>query len=66
MRSLGKDLAAEAYSETDGVIEAIRRTAPGFVLGVQWHPEFLRPGDADVLDCTPILDSFLDAARAAA
>lgn len=64
VKTLGRDLAAEAVSQPDGVIEAIRRTAPGFVLGVQWHPEFHPPGDSSVLDCTPILDSFLAAARA--
>ena len=63
IKTLGRDLAAEAISQPDGVIEAIRRTAPGFVLGVQWHPEFHRPGDSTVLDCTPILDAFLTAAR---
>jgi gamma-glutamyl-gamma-aminobutyrate hydrolase PuuD len=63
IKGLGKDLAVEALSQPDGVVEAIRRTAPGFVMGVQWHPEFLRPGDTSVLDCTPLLDDFLAAAR---
>ncbi len=63
IKGLGRDLAAEAISQPDGVIEGIRRTAPGFVVGVQWHPEFHRPGDSSVLDCTPLLDAFLSAAR---
>lgn len=63
IKTLGRDLSAEALSQPDGVIEAIRHAGPGFVFGVQWHPEFHRPGDASVLDCTPVLDSFLSAAR---
>jgi putative glutamine amidotransferase len=30
---------------------------------VQWHPEFHPPGSPTLLDCTPILDEFLNAAR---
>lgn len=63
IKTLGRDLRAEAHSQPDGVVEAIRHSGTGFVLGVQWHPEFHRPGDATVLDCTPILDAFLTAAR---
>jgi putative glutamine amidotransferase len=37
---LGPDLAVEATAP-DGVIEAFRvRSAPGFAVGVQWHPEW--------------------------
>ena len=37
---LGAGLVIEAVAP-DGTIEAIRHvTAPGFALGVQWHPEF--------------------------
>jgi putative glutamine amidotransferase len=37
---LGTGLVTEAVAP-DGTIEAIRHaTAPGFTLGVQWHPEF--------------------------
>ena len=36
----GDGLAIEAYAE-DGTIEAVSLpTAPGFVLGLQWHPEW--------------------------
>ena len=62
IRQLGRGLAVDARAEPDGVIEAIRGTGPGFVLGVQWHPEFHAPGDDSVLDCTPILEEFLRAA----
>jgi putative glutamine amidotransferase len=62
IRQLGRGLAVEARSAPDGVVEAIRGNGPGFVLGVQWHPEFHAPGDDSVLDCAPILDEFLRAA----
>jgi putative glutamine amidotransferase len=64
-----KDLAAgfvvEARCPDDGLIEAIRRPGDSYVAGVQWHPEFHKPGDPHTLDDTPILKDFLDAARRA-
>jgi len=63
VKELGRDLAVEAVSGKDNVIEAVRYKKANFVMGVQWHPEFHRPGGPDLLDCTPILDSFLRAAR---
>lgn len=48
----------------DGVPEAIWRDAPGFVLGVQWHPEFHDGSDPTLLDADPMMRAFLDAARA--
>ncbi len=63
-----KDLApgfeAEAISPDDGVIEAIRRTDGPWVAAVQWHPEFHRP-ELGVVDDTPLLRDFLQAAREA-
>ncbi len=66
VKTLGRNLRVEAWSESDRVIEAIRGTGPSYVLGVQWHPEFHPPGDQSVLDSAPILDEFLRAARRAA
>ena len=44
VKSLGKDLVACQWSE-DGIIEAIHhKTLP--ILGVQWHPERWKSGDA--------------------
>jgi putative glutamine amidotransferase len=63
VKDLGRDLVIEAYSGRDNIVEAIRYKKAGFVMGVQWHPEFHRPGSAELLDCTPILDSFLRTAR---
>jgi len=63
-----KDLAAsfdaEARCPEDGLIEAIRRRRPGFVAGVQWHPEF-HNSDYGTFDDSALLRDFLDAARAA-
>lgn len=59
---LGRDLTIEAVSADDGIVEAVRYRKAPFVVGVQWHPEFHRTGD-ELLDCTPLLDHFLRAAR---
>lgn len=59
---LGRDIAVEATAE-DGTIEAIRWQGRSFVFGVQWHPEFHHSSGPDLLDCGPILDAFLSAAR---
>lgn len=63
---LGDGLVAEARCPQDGVVEAIRHTGPGFVLGLQWHPEFhLAAADSrqGLLDSGPIMQAFLQAAR---
>ncbi|TSE29719.1 putative glutamine amidotransferase [Tepidimonas thermarum] len=62
VKRLGRDLVVEATAP-DGIVEAIRHTGRGFVFGVQWHPEFHPPGDDALLDPTPMLDAFLEAAR---
>jgi gamma-glutamyl-gamma-aminobutyrate hydrolase PuuD len=63
VRELGRDLTIEAVSGEDNIVEAIRYQKAPFVVGLQWHPEFHRPGTPNLLDCTPILDHFLRAAR---
>jgi gamma-glutamyl-gamma-aminobutyrate hydrolase PuuD len=63
VKELGKDLAVEALSVPDGIIEAIRWKGTSFVFGVQWHPEFHDPQDGQLLDSTPLLLDFLAAAR---
>jgi putative glutamine amidotransferase len=63
VRNLGRDLTIEAVSGEDNIVEAIRYNKARFVMGLQWHPEFHRAGGAELLDCTPILDNFLRAAR---
>jgi putative glutamine amidotransferase len=59
VKRLGGELVVEARSTDDGVIEAIRWTGPGYVFGVQWHPEFHDPVDTTLLDGRAILLEFL-------
>lgn len=63
IKVLGKGLRVEARSAEDALIEAIRLEGKPYVLGLQWHPEFHSPGNPDLLNCNPILDEFLSAAR---
>jgi putative glutamine amidotransferase len=59
---LGEGLSVDAWSE-DGVPECIRATGSGFVVGVQWHPEFHDARFPHLMSGTPLLAAFLDAAR---
>jgi putative glutamine amidotransferase len=59
---LGDGLAVEARGE-DGVVEMVRGTGAGFLLGVQWHPEFHDGSEPDLLPADPLMQAFLDAAR---
>ena len=63
---LGRGLIVEARAVPDNVVEAIRWRGPSYVFGVQWHPEFMFGASMsdNHLDGTPILNEFLDAARA--
>jgi putative glutamine amidotransferase len=63
IKDLGRDLQVEAVSVNDQIVEAVRYKKAPFVMGLQWHPEFHRASGAALLDCTPILDGFLRAAR---
>lgn len=62
VKDLGRDITIEAVSE-DNIVEAIRYQRARFVMGLQWHPEFHSASGVELLDCTPILDNFLRAAR---
>ncbi|MFN3829485.1 MAG: gamma-glutamyl-gamma-aminobutyrate hydrolase family protein [Tepidimonas ignava] len=62
VKRLGRDLVVEATAP-DGVIEAIRLQGRPWVMGVQWHPEFHPLDDPAMLDPTPMLEAFLEAAR---
>ncbi|HQR10636.1 MAG TPA: type 1 glutamine amidotransferase [Casimicrobiaceae bacterium] len=62
VKDLGRELAVEAWSEPDRMVEAIRWTGTSYLVGVQWHPEFHPPGDTSFIDDTPLLDDFLAAA----
>jgi putative glutamine amidotransferase len=61
IRTLGRGLQVEARSADDEMIEAVRLEGGLTFFGVQWHPEFHPPGSPTLLDCTPILDEFLNA-----
>jgi putative glutamine amidotransferase len=65
VNKLGRGLRVEATSVPDDVVEAIRWRGPSYVLGVQWHPEFMHAVEPKEghLDGTPILNEFLEAAR---
>ena len=63
VKKLGRELAIEAYSKPDRVVEAMRWQGRSYVFGVQWHPEFLDPADTSVLSPLPILDEFLTAVK---
>jgi gamma-glutamyl-gamma-aminobutyrate hydrolase PuuD len=63
VKDLGRDIHVEAMSDPDGIVEAIRYQRAPFVMGLQWHPEFHRAKGTELLDCTPVLDEFLRAAR---
>lgn len=63
VNTLGKGIVIEAVSKKDKIVEAIRLRDSKFVVGLQWHPEFHSAGESHLLDCTPILDNFLRAAR---
>lgn len=58
-------MVIEAHSVPDKIVEAIRWQGPSFVVGVQWHPEFMDPNNAGLLDGDPLLMAFLTAAERA-
>ena len=58
---LGQNIVVEAVAE-DGTVEAVTVDgAPGWVIGVQWHPEYLASTDTT---SNKILRAFGDASRA--
>lgn len=61
VKQLGEGLVVEAMSEPDGIVEAIRWEGHSFVVGVQWHPEFMDPKDPTLIDSRPLLRAFLHA-----
>lgn len=60
IKRLGNGLLVEAVSPEDGVIEAVRWTGSSFVMGVQWHPEFHRSHEGQLLDSGPVISNFLN------
>ena len=52
------DLIVNAISISDGIIEGVEYPGKKFILGLQWHPEYLMDDNSYL-----ILDSFVDAIR---
>ena len=63
INQLAAGFAVEASCPEDGVVEAIRSTGDQYIAAVQWHPELHHPAHG-VLDDTPLLQDFLQAAEA--
>jgi putative glutamine amidotransferase len=63
IRRLGRDLEIEATSVPDGLIEAFRWHGHGYVLGVQWHPEYADARSAASLPGAPLFADFVAAIR---
>lgn len=65
VNKLGRGMIVEAVSMPDSIVEAIRWRGPSYVVGVQWHPEFMfGPGIGEAhLDGAPLLNEFLEAAH---
>lgn len=63
VKDVGDGLVVEARSADDGVVEAVRLEGETWCVGVQWHPEFVRPGDDHLLDDRPVRAEFLAAAE---
>ncbi|MCC7460669.1 MAG: gamma-glutamyl-gamma-aminobutyrate hydrolase family protein, partial [Proteobacteria bacterium] len=55
---LGDGLVIEAMSEDD-VVEAISLETSDFVLGVQWHPEFMTSGENEKGEGKSIFEYFM-------
>ncbi len=64
LKRLGEGLVVEATSDPDGIAEAVRWEGHSFVVGVQWHPEFMNPADPELIDSKPLLQAFLSACDA--
>jgi len=63
IKDLAPGFVVEARCPDDGVIEAIRQRGPGYVAGVQWHPEFRQKNSQVIFDDTALLRDFLAFAR---
>ena len=66
IKDLSPEFEAEAFSATDGIVEAIRRkdNSKSYIAATQWHPEFHEPG-SDTIDDGAMLEDFLAAVAAA-
>ena len=62
IKDLAPEFEAEAFSVSDGIVEAIRRKDPekSYIAALQWHPEFHQVG-SDTIDDGAVLNDFLAA-----
>jgi len=60
IHKLAPGLRVEAVSVDDGLVEAIRLEDSQYLVGVQWHPEFLHDNPNPVLDAAPLLREFVE------
>ncbi len=62
---LGDGLVVEGWSPHDQIVEAVwLDSGEAWARGVQWHPEFQRPDQTQLLDPMPLLHDFAEAMRA--
>ena len=47
----------------DGIIEAIRWSGNEFISAIQWHPEFQKKSDHQLLNPEPLMQEFLTHAK---
>lgn len=68
VKELGDGFVVEATSPEDGIVEAIRLEDPDlpWIVGVQWHPEFQRPEETDLVSPGVVLAEFMRQCEAAA
>ncbi len=62
VRRLAPGFEVAARSVGDGVVEALWRPGPTWVLGVQWHPEFVPLDPAGLAPAEPLVRALLEAA----
>jgi putative glutamine amidotransferase len=62
IKGLSPEFEAEAFSVSDGLIEAIRRKdrSKSYIAALQWHPEFHQSG-SNTIDDGAMLEDFLSA-----
>lgn len=65
IKTLGKNLEILAESPEDGIIEAVgyNKAPDGWVMGVQWHPEFSHTLGNSVIDADKLYHFFLKQVR---
>lgn len=61
IKKLGDGLVIEARSDPDGIVEAVRGSGSDYIVGIQWHPEFIWPDQTQLLDGAPIRAEFFAA-----